>query len=346
VLFEVLDAKIIRQVNTSSPQKHLLDISYQQRKLLPDVLDDPHTLAVIDFAEQSQATEGNRIVIGTPALAGSELVEVWRTQDCPERGRFGAIHYRQTADLVFGQLQLASDSDSMQNITRDVYQQITELQQELAFPCLIRIWNFLPWINREDDGMERYQSFCVGRYQSIDTTRGYEEHLPAATAVGTHDDSILVYFLAARAEGLQIENHRQVSAFQYPPRYAPRSPAFSRAIVKQWGAQKHLYISGTASILGHESQHIGLLREQIDECLNNMDILIQEADSKVGLGISTVAELTGIKLYLRDADFLQTATAHIKQRIGEKVQLMVLHADICRLDLLLEIEGLYAGRPD
>lgn len=342
----MLDAKIIRQVNTSSPHNHLLEISYQQRTTLPDVLSDPNTLAVVDFAERSLATEDLRVIVGTTALKGNELIEVWRSREVPEKGSSGAIHYRKTGDLVFGQLCVENSSDSMENITRNIYQQVIQLQQELGYPHLIRIWNYLPWINREDEGLERYQAFCVGRHQSIDTSNGYEEHLPAATAIGTHDDSTLVYFLAGREEGLQIENHRQVSAFQYPSQYAPKSPAFSRAIVKQWGEQKHLYISGTASILGHESQHIGQLHEQIDECLNNMDILIREADSKAGLGINRVADLTGIKLYLRDAASLDEVLAHLRKRLSDKVALMVLHADICRRDLLLEIEGLYAGKSD
>ena len=75
-----------------------------------------------------------------------------------------------------------------------------------------------------------------------------------------------------------------------------------------------------------------------------MDILIREADSKAGLGINRVADLTGIKLYLRDAASLDEVLAHLRPRLGDKVTLMVLHADICRQDLLLEIEGLYAGR--
>jgi chorismate lyase/3-hydroxybenzoate synthase len=201
----------------------------------------------------------------------------------------------------------------------------------------------MPWITREDDEMERYQSFCVGRHQAIDTSRGFKEHLPAATAIGTHDDHILVYFLAAREDGIQIENPRQVSAFDYPSQYAPKSPAFSRAMVKQWGEQKHLYISGTASILGHETRHRDKLIEQLDECLNNVDVLVTEADRQANLGINDVSDLTGIKLYLPDQDDLEAVTSHLRKRIGDGPHVMVLHADICRNDLLLEIEGFWVG---
>jgi len=339
----VLDAKIIRQVNMTSRQTPLLDISYQQRETLADVVSDPYTLAVVDYDNHSVATEGSKILVGTPALAGSEMVEVWRTKDMPESGTFESIHYRKTPDLLFGQIRLASDDEHIENTTRTIYQQIGQLQQELSYTHMIRIWNYMPWITREDDEMERYQSFCVGRHQAIDTSRGFKEHLPAATAIGTHDDHILVYFLAAREDGIQIENPRQVSAFDYPSQYAPKSPAFSRAMVKQWGEQKHLYISGTASILGHETRHVNMLLEQLDECLNNIDVLITEADKQADIDIHNVSDLTGIKLYLRDQDDLETVTTHLRKRIGDKVHVMVLQADICRSDLLLEIEGFWVG---
>ena len=330
-------------MNTTSLQNSLLDISYQQRETLADVVGDPYTLAVVDYGNHSVATEGDLILVGTPALAGSEMVEVWRTSDMPEHGTFESIHYRKTADLLFGQIRLASDDENIENTTRTIYQQIGQLQQELSYTHLIRIWNYMPWITREDDEMERYQSFCVGRHQAIDTSRGFKEHLPAATAIGTRDDNILVYFLAAREDGIQIENPRQVSAFDYPSQYAPKSPAFSRAMVKQWGEQKHLYISGTASILGHETRHVNMLLEQLDECLNNIDVLITEADKQADIDIHNVSDLTGIKLYLRDQDDLETVTTHLRKRIGDKVHVMVLQADICRSDLLLEIEGFWVG---
>jgi len=343
VILAVLDAKIAGYVNTTSQQALLLDIHYQQRDSLADVVADPYTLAVIDFDSQSQIKDEKRISIGTPALTGGDLLEVWRTNEIPESGKIGDIHFRSTSAFIFGQILISSDSDSMESLTQSIYQQISQLQHQLSFPKMIRVWNYLPWINRHDDGLERYQSFCVGRHQAIDTSRGFETHLPAATAVGTNDGGVLVYFLAAREDGIQIENPRQVSAFAYPSKYAPKSPTFSRAVVKQWGEQKHLYISGTASILGHETQHVNKLGGQLDECLNNMDILISEADNAAELGIKNVSDLTGIKIYLRNKDYLQATIDHLKQRVGDKVSLIILNADICRDNLLLEIEGFYSG---
>ncbi len=325
-------------------QKPLLDIQYQEFDMLPDALSDPYALAIIDFADQSQLSDEKRLTVGTPTLAGSSLLEVWRTDVQPEKGQLGDVHFRKTPTLIFGQILMASDSGDIESITQNIYQQINRLQQELGYPQMIRMWNYLPWINRHDDGMERYQSFCVGRHQAIDTSRGFESHLPAATAVGTHDENVLVYFIAAREDGIQIENPMQVSAFDYPARYAPKSPTFSRAIVKRWGESTHLYISGTASILGHETRHKNKLLEQLDECLNNMDVLVAEASGQTDLGISDASQLTAIKIYLLEAENAETVLSHVRKRLGDEVEVLMLSADICRVDLLLEIEGVYSGK--
>jgi len=319
----------------------LLDIQYHPHETLPEAMSDPCTLAIIEFAELSQSPNDKQIIVGTPALAGSDLIEVWRTKEVPESGNLGDIYYRSTSTLIFGRILIDNNPGPIESVTQNIYQQIKRLQQELDYPHMIRLWNYLPWITRHDDGMERYQSFCVGRHQAIDTSQGFETHLPAATAVGTQDDKILVYFLAAREEGLQIENPLQVSAFDYPTQYAPKSPAFSRAIVKQWGKSKHLYISGTASILGHETRHKDRLLEQLDECLNNMDVLVAEANAQSELGISDASQLTAIKIYLLNENSVSAVMSHVRKRLGHDINVLVLSADICRQDLLLEIEGVW-----
>lgn len=337
----MLDAKIAGYVKTPLKNLSLLDISYRNRDCLNEVLSDPATLAVIDFGEKSQF-KNQHITIGTAPLAGCDLIEVWQTDQKIDVGKQGDIYFRKTDSFIFGQIIVDSKNKKIDAVTKNIYKQITALQQAHDYPKMIRIWNYLPWIIRHDDDMERYQSFCVGRHQAIDTTRGFESHLPAATAVGTHDDNLIIYFIAARVDGVQIENPRQVSAFDYPEKYAPKSPAFSRAMVKQWGDFKHLYISGTASILGHETQHKNKLLEQLDECLNNIDTLVAEANSKADIGITDASRLTAIKIYLRDDASSGEVLKHARLKLGDGVQIFVLLADICRPDLMLEIEGVFS----
>ena len=78
----------------------------------------------------------------------------------------------------------------------------------------------------------------------------------AATAIGlpSPPDQLHVHWLATKQPGIAIENPRQVSAFAYPRDYGPVAPGFSRAMLLP-GDTPLLLISGTASIVGHASQH-------------------------------------------------------------------------------------------
>jgi hypothetical protein len=80
--------------------------------------------------------------------------------------------------------------------------------------------------------------------------------VPAASAVGIADGPLDLCFFAGRGEPpLPLENPRQISTYDYPPQYGPRAPTFSRATLAQIGGQWTLFISGTASIVGHQSLH-------------------------------------------------------------------------------------------
>ncbi len=142
-----------------------------------------------------------------------------------------------------------------------------------------------------------------------------------------------------------MENPRQVSAFHYPPQYGPRSPTFSRAMVKDWGAGKHLYISGTASIIGHESRHRDNVLPQLTETLRNMSTLVHSAETEHGVAIHTLAELSQVKVYVRDEQDHAAVRSHIHEQLGKEVPVIYLGGDLCRKNLLVEVEGLYAGPP-
>lgn len=146
----------------------------------------------------------------------------------------------------------------------------------------------------------------------------------------------MIYFLAAKTPGIQIENPRQVSAFRYPPQYGPRSPSFSRAVLKRWTGASHLFISGTASIVGHVSRHPRDPLAQLDETLANLEALLNHANRFLQASI----RLASIKLYLRPDLRAADVQQRLDERLGRDLPRLLLTGDICRDDLLLEIEGL------
>jgi chorismate lyase/3-hydroxybenzoate synthase len=310
------------------------------------LLDDRHVLALIEFGSSADegGTDPRRITVDLPQLGPSSLVEVWRSTTAVESGARGEISYSRNEQVLLGHISVDErDFPGLEDATRQAYESILPFAPDMGFPHYLRIWNYIPDINGEEDGVERYKRFCAGRHTSLEKFGFYEHQLPAASGIGSPSKRILINFLAARDAGVQVENPRQVSAFHYPPQYGRKSPAFSRAMVKDWGTGKHLYISGTASIIGHESRHHDALLPQLTESLRNMSALVKSAETEHGVPIHTLAELSQVKVYIRDGRDHAAIRAHMDEQLGEGVPVIYLGGDLCRKNLLVEIEGLYAG---
>ena len=311
-----------------------------------ELLDDPRVLALIEFgvAAGDGDRDARRITVGLPQLGPSPLVEVWKSATPVVSGTDGRLSFSYNEQVLFGHISVDErDFSGVEQATVAAYESILPFAPDMGFPHYLRVWNYIPDINGEEDGIERYKRFCSGRHIALQKFAFPDHGLPAASGVGSVSREILIYFLAARDAGIQVENPRQVSAFHYPPQYGPQSPAFSRAMVKEWDTGKHLYISGTASIIGHESQHGDNLLPQLTESLRNMSALVKSAKTKHGVGIHTLAELSQIKVYVRDGQDHAAIRSHIDAQLGDGVPAIYLGGDLCRKNLLVEIEGLYAG---
>ena len=88
----------------------------------------------------------------------------------------------------------------------------------------------------------------------------------------------------------------------------------------------------------HRSQEDGL-----EESLRNMSNLVESARTQHGVPIHTLAELSQIKVYLRDERNEEMIRAHMRAHLGEAAPVIYLCGDLCRTNLLVEVEGLYAG---
>jgi chorismate lyase / 3-hydroxybenzoate synthase len=97
-----------------------------------------------------------------------------------------------------------------------------------------------------------------------------------------------------------------------------------------------LLISGTGSILGHASHHAHDLPAQLDEILRNLASLRQASGAPAPLqsGRGTL-----LKIYLRDAAAAGLVSAYLRAQLPSQVQFLVLGADICRRELVVEIDA-------
>jgi chorismate lyase/3-hydroxybenzoate synthase len=302
-----------------------------------DLLAQANTLAVIGFGEMTQASDDPRwLRVRLDADAAAPL-EVWRAAGRVTCGRDGDVAWASDGDYTFAALEIdESAHGGIADAARHAYATLGQWSHRRATAHLLRIWNYLDAINDGEGDAERYRLFCAGRAMGMDSAFG---DYPAATAIGVRDGRrvLQVYALAARVPGHAVENPRQLNAWRYPRQYGPSAPGFARAM-RAPSTSPQLYISGTAAIVGHASHHPEDLAAQLNETLANLDSLLDAAGSMPSLGA-----MSPLKVYVRHASDVQAVRELLRVRLGDKVPLLLLHGDVCRRELLLEIEGVHSG---
>ena len=271
-------------------------------------------------------------------------------------GERGCVRYATDGHWLHGCAEVDEGrfEGGLQAASRQAYADLFAVLADSASPYLLRLWNHFSDMNLEtgverpgacpgESPVERYRQFNAGRQQAFtDAGRSAFEGAPAACALGTASGPLQVYFLAGPQPPLAIENPRQVSAYRYPDSYGSRSPTFSRAaLVAVGGERQVLFISGTASIVGHATVHLGDVRRQTQESLANIAAVLDTAASRAG-AVLPVQDLT-CTVYLRHAADLACVRAVFERIVGAHSaaarNAIYLRADICRADLLVEIEA-------
>ncbi len=278
---------------------------------------------------------------------GDALRECWLLPEgAPvQAGGHEGVAWRRSGDLLFGVIDVQEASvvpeagrSALQQAAFDIYARIFQLLDAQGLPHLWRLWNYMADINGESDGLERYRQFNIGRGDAFEAgARSVVGRVPAACALGVASGPLTVAFLAGPTPIVPVENPRQVSAFHYPDRYGPRSPTFSRAALVHPPGQEILFVSGTASIVGHETVHPGDVRAQTVESLDNIAAVLAQASLKSRSGPFALGDL-GYRAYVRHTADLAAVREVVAQRLGDAPVTYVL-ADVCRADLLVEIEG-------
>lgn len=286
----------------------------------------------------------------SPAGSNGFASEIWIAQGQLHYGSHCDIRFGHNEEILFGSIQLAEENfglasgqaderTPLHRATEAAYRQIFELLDALGFVHILRFWNYIARINEYTHGLERYRQFNAGRQDGfLHAQRPVTGCLvPAASALGSAAGPLTVCFLASRSTPpIPVENPRQVSAYDYPPDYGVRRPTFSRASVTEMGGMGMLFLSGTASIVGHASLHHGDAAAQARETLDNIAAVLDEAQRVLPKAAFALNDLH-YKVYVRHPEDVPLIAGELRRKLTAPV--VYLQADICRSDLLLEIEG-------
>lgn len=290
-------------------------------------------LAVFGFGAGSERLADPRFVrVGLESFDAPAPVELWQVDGPVNCGAEGSLQWSSGGGWLFAAIELDEREHGGATATAKLaYERLHAFLADRTDRHVLRVWNYLGAINHGEGDAERYKHFCDGRAAGMGDF--FAEGFPAATAIGHLGNPHLlqVYLLACDQPGGRVENPRQVSAWRYPRQYGRTPPSFARAMTLP--AQDALAISGTAAVVGHASAHQDDLDAQLTETLTNLEALL--ASAGMAAGFDTQSPL---KIYVRHGADAARVRAFAQQRLPG-VPVLLLHGDICRSELLVEIDG-------
>ena len=290
-------------------------------------------LTVISFNKKIDYAN-NILSAGVPSINGKNLYEIWEVKDKVDRSTYNNIDVSRNKYCLFGSI-IIDNKGSYEEIRLEIqkkYLDFFKISNENGMR-IVKIWHYLPELLKAyPDKKTNYSLLCESReeiYRNFYKNSDY----PAATVIGIEGNKILIYFLAASCETYEvIENERQVSSYNYPQNIFSEKPMFSRAVSFSFkdNIQKKIMISGTASIKGYESVHESDVAKQLDEALKNYKTFAKLE--------SNPSNICRVYLTKYQTENLSMVAKKLENFFGTS-QYILLQGDICRSELLIEIEG-------
>jgi len=227
-------------------------------------------------------------------------------------------------------------------------------QEGLTLRNIIRQWNYIENIAvvaGKEDGSQNYQDFNDVRARYYDRFN-FDNGYPAATGIGQDTGGVIISFIALSPSDIikvkPIANPGQVDAHKYSKVVLQGSkaqkctPKFERAKLVSIGPRNYIYVSGTASILGEKTVHSGDAEKQTMTTVENIKRLFsRENQDKLGLDFDVSRILfSHLRVYVKERKDIPVVKKVCDRELNCKSSLYLI-SDVCRENLLVEIEGVF-----
>jgi enamine deaminase RidA (YjgF/YER057c/UK114 family) len=230
--------------------------------------------------------------------------------------------------------------------------------EEMSFSDVVRQWNYVEDIL----GIKTMTEKKYQNYQILNDVRAqyyarekFKNGYPASTGIGMNAGGIILEFISIKPENgvniVPLKNPGQKDAYNYSQgvlvgnslsqKNTKSSPKFERAKYISINEKKTIYVSGTASIRDEKTIGENDVKRQTQVTIENIDNLISEINLKRA-GISNNYEkmsFSFIRVYVKNKSEIK-AVKEICDSYYKNVPINYLVADICRDNLLVEIEGI------
>ena len=217
----------------------------------------------------------------------------------------------------------------------------------LTFGSVVRQWNYIENITGFDEDKQRYQEFNNVR-AGFYGEHFYRNGFPAATGIGMNRGGVIIEFVAVEAGdamSLPLDNPEQVAAHDYSKNVlvgneliAKSTPKFERARYLELFGKKQVFISGTASIRGEKTVGVADPSKQTEVTIQNMQKLYSQEILSAVTGNLHRPVYGHARVYVKNKKDFPEIKKTFKRYYGN-LPVVYIIADICRDDLLVEIEG-------
>lgn len=260
------------------------------------------------------------------------------------------------AEIFAGGLTSSDLSIDIEKQSEITFQKMNAIlmNENFNFSSVIRQWNYIENIYSasKSDGKltQNYQIFNDVRseyYQKDEFKNGY----PAATGIGMDVGGVVIDFIASSLSKHisihSVNNPLQIDAHQYSEDVLigemdnkKTSPKFERAKTVSNNILGDIYISGTAAIKGEETiEQSGIVSQTIATIENINELITVNNLRKNGIEVSNNSvTMSSLRVYLKNEYDLSKAKELCEQYFPN-VSTLYLIADICRENLIVEIEG-------
>lgn len=298
-------------------------------------------------------------------LVGDLVLEVYRLESdfegvidhCSYNGtRYLKIEDEEHRELVIGGLQGKSLDAGIKRQSDEIFEDLGGLLAKEAYDIhsIVRQWNYIERITAFKGEHQHYQDFNDSRSHFYAET-AWPEGYPAATGIGAQWGGVLVDVNAVIPKKdyfkcVPLDNSLQVAAHAYSQEVLlgmedeafreKTTPKFERAKAVVGKDRGLVYISGTAAIRGeHSLMNVGVL-VQTGTTMENINYLISEENlNKAGISTDGACKLEMLRVYLKNPEDV-TAVKVYMEHLFTQVPISYLLADVCRDELLIEIEGI------
>jgi enamine deaminase RidA (YjgF/YER057c/UK114 family) len=344
-----------------SRQRHPMTVTSQTL-----FLRDSADLAVCDQIV-GESYRGSRpatnFVLQPPCCGAALALEAWAIGG-PEVQieRFAphitAVNYQGTRWIYCSEIRSGHPNQPVYHQAMDVLKRMAAALKEAGsrYERVVRTWFYLGGITQPDlDGVQRYKELNRARtdfYRDIQFQCSLTEPsipqgiYPASTGIGIQGTNLMASCVALETRRpdaflLPLENPQQTPAYAYHPRFSPQSPKFSRGVALVMDDYVTTWLSGTASVVHSVSRHPDNIQRQTEQTIENIEKLISRENfgfhgvKNAGAGLRDLAK---IRVYLKRQEDFHRCKEICERRFGS-VPVIYAVADVCRAELLVEIEG-------